>query len=73
MTSAFQSTEHDLTFTAERAPQRDLNFTPVIPAKMASAFRRLLPASMIVLGAFATVGWGALLLWSLFRIVLTMI
>jgi hypothetical protein len=71
MTSAFEPTpQHDLTFAPENAPLRHLAFAPVMTAKALSALGRLLPAFMIVLGAFATVGWGGLLLWLLFRIML---
>jgi hypothetical protein len=73
MTSAFESTpQHDLAFV-ERAPQRELAFAPVMITKVASALGRLLPASMIILGAIASVGWGGLLLWLLFQVVLTVI
>jgi hypothetical protein len=74
MTSAFESTpQHDLAFTAERLPQRDLAFAPATAAKIASSLGRLLPASMIALGAFASLGWAVLLLWLLFQTVLAII
>jgi hypothetical protein len=73
MTSAFESTQHDLTFTAEGTPQRDLAFPPAITTKTVMDFRRLLPVSMIALGAVASVGWAGLLLWLLFQIVLAII
>jgi hypothetical protein len=73
MTSALESTQPDLTFPAERTLQHELAFAPVITTKTVFALRRLLPASMIALGAVATVGWGGLLLWLLFQIVLAFI
>jgi hypothetical protein len=73
MTSAFESTQDDLTFTAECTPQRDLTLAPVMTTKTVLAFRRALPASMIAVGAIATVGWSGLLLWLLFQMVLAMI
>jgi hypothetical protein len=73
MTSGLESTQPNLTFTAERTPQHDLAFAPVITTKTVFSLRRLLPASMIALGAVATVGWGGLLLWLLFQIVLAFI
>jgi|HubBroStandDraft_6_1064221.scaffolds.fasta_scaffold2271001_2 hypothetical protein len=74
MTSAFESTpQHDLAFAAERLPQRDLAFAPAMTAKIASALGRLLPASMIALGAVASLGWAVLLLWLLFQIVVAIV
>jgi hypothetical protein len=71
MTTAFDATpQHDFAFV-ERAPWRESALAPV--TKIASALGRLLPASMIILGAVASVGWGGLLLWLLFQIVLIVV
>jgi hypothetical protein len=70
MTSALESTQPDLTFTAERPAQDDLAFLHAITSKTVLALRRLLPASMIALGAVATIAWGGLLVWLLFQIAL---
>jgi hypothetical protein len=73
MTTAFESTpQHDFAFV-ERAPRRESAFAPVMITKIASTLGRLLPASMIILGAVASVGWGGLLLWLLFQIVLIVV
>jgi hypothetical protein len=73
MTSAFESTQRDLTFTAERTAPHGLAFAPAITAKTVPALRRLLPRSLIALGAVATVAWCGLLLWLFLQIVLAFI
>jgi hypothetical protein len=62
-----------MTATFERTPQSDLAFAPAIPTKIRPASGRLLPASMIALGAVATLGWIGLLLWLILQMILTII
>jgi hypothetical protein len=73
MTPAFESTQRDLNFTAELTPQHGVAFAPAITTKTVPDLQRLLPRSLIALGAVATVAWCGLLLWLFFQIVLAFI